>query len=424
MIQKAKNSNASLRAPKYRHYRPKNLGVVRIEGRDIYLGTYDSPESRAKYHRIVAEWMANPQRAVSPAEPASTTRAVAPRAPISINEVALAYLEFATGYYRANRDTTSEVSCLKYALKPLCDQYGTTAATGFGPKALKALRQFFIDQGHCRNQVNRRVYLVRRMFKWAASEELIPVSVYEALRTVEGLKRGRSNARESEPVRPVSMQHVDATLPYVAPQVAAMILIQRFTGMRPGEVVIMRGSDIEQSGTTWFYRPSKHKTEYLIGEKVIPLGPKAIEILKPFLNRSSESYLFSPAEAEDARNAARMKRLGSTRKTKAYPSELRARERRHAASKRRKALRPKRDRYDVASYRRAIEYGIRKANNSNLVIPHWHPHQLRHTRATEIRSRYGIEGAQVSLGHQTADVTQVYAERNLALATRIAQETG
>jgi hypothetical protein len=46
-----------LRAPKYWHYKPKGLAVVRIDGRDHYLGKYDSPESREKYHRLVAEWL-------------------------------------------------------------------------------------------------------------------------------------------------------------------------------------------------------------------------------------------------------------------------------------------------------------------------------------------------------------------------------
>jgi integrase len=54
----------------------------------------------------------------------------------------------------------------------------------------------------------------------------------------------------------------------------------------------------------------------------------------------------------------------------------------------------------------------------------WSPLQLRHTRGTEIRSKYGLEGAQVALGHSKADVTQLYAERDLALAHRIAAEIG
>jgi len=57
-------------------------------------------------------------------------------------------------------------------------------------------------------------------------------------------------------------------------------------------------------------------------------------------------------------------------------------------------------------------------------VPHWHPNQLRHTRATAIREAFGLEAAQAVLGHARADVTQVYAERNLALAAKVAAETG
>ena len=46
------------RVPKYRHYQPKNLGVVRIQGRDFYLGEYESPQSWEKYHGLIAEHLA------------------------------------------------------------------------------------------------------------------------------------------------------------------------------------------------------------------------------------------------------------------------------------------------------------------------------------------------------------------------------
>lgn len=50
------------RVPKYRHYKPKNLGVVRIDGKDHYLGPYDSPQSWERYHRLLAERLAQPER--------------------------------------------------------------------------------------------------------------------------------------------------------------------------------------------------------------------------------------------------------------------------------------------------------------------------------------------------------------------------
>lgn len=409
-------------APKYRHYRPKDLAVVRLNGKDIYLGKHDSPESWEKYYRLVAEWLSAGRPAPKSPIPAEARQSVPPS--ISVNEMLLSYWQHVTAYYRDGDRPSKEVSCLKYALRPLKSLYGTTPAKDFGPKSLKAVRQHMIGQDICRNQINARVYRIRRAFRWAVSEELIPASVYESLRTVTGLQRGRSAARESDPVKPVPLEHVQAVLPFVSPQISAMIRLQLVTGMRAGEVVIMRPGDIEKAGDTWIYRPSDHKTQYLGVEKLVPLGPQAQDLLRGFLDRPDDAFMFSPAESAGWRSEQRVEHRDPNRKTPIYPSELRARERRKQAKKQETPKRPLRDRYDVDSYRRAVTYGIEKAARNGVEVPHWHPHQLRHTRATEIRKQYGIEGAQVALGHQSADVTQIYAERNLALAMRIARETG
>jgi site-specific recombinase XerC len=54
----------------------------------------------------------------------------------------------------------------------------------------------------------------------------------------------------------------------------------------------------------------------------------------------------------------------------------------------------------------------------------WHPHQLRHNAGTKLRKEYGLEAAQVILGHRTLTVTQVYAERNVEAAQRIMLQVG
>jgi site-specific recombinase XerC len=54
----------------------------------------------------------------------------------------------------------------------------------------------------------------------------------------------------------------------------------------------------------------------------------------------------------------------------------------------------------------------------------WSPNQLRHSRATAIRERYGIEAAQTVLGHADPRVTEIYAERDFAMAARIMREIG
>lgn len=54
----------------------------------------------------------------------------------------------------------------------------------------------------------------------------------------------------------------------------------------------------------------------------------------------------------------------------------------------------------------------------------WSPNQLRHTAATEIRRQFGLEAAQVTLGHSNANVTQIYAERDLSKAAEIMRAVG
>jgi integrase len=75
--------------------------------------------------------------------------------------------------------------------------------------------------------------------------------------------------------------------------------------------------------------------------------------------------------------------------------------------------------YTDISYRRAVHRACKKAK-----VPQWSPNRLRHTRASEIRQRYGLEAAQVVLGHTKADVTQVYAERDRRLGEQVALQIG
>ncbi len=320
----------------------------------------------------------------------------------------LAYLRHAESYYVKNGKATRETTNIQLALRPVRRLYGHTPARDFGPLALKAVRQDMIDSGLCRNEVNKRVGKVVRAFKWAVGEELVPPSVHHGLQAVSGLRRGRADVRESEPVRPVPEAFVDAIRSHVARQVWAMVELQRLTGMRPGEVVLVRGRDLDTSGRVWTYRPGSHKTEHHGRERVICLGPKAQAVLRPWLRPAPEGPLFSPAEAVAERNAEK-RRL---RKAPLTPSQ-------RARARRRSPRKAPGDAYTADSYRRAIAYGCKWAG-----VPRWHPNRLRHNAATAIRSRFGLEAAQLVLGHAKADVTQVYAERDLARAVAVMAEFG
>ena len=401
--------------PSYRFHKASGQAIVTLpllDGRrkDVLLGGYDTPESRAEYARVIGEWQANHARTPGPAG-----------GDVTVNEMVLAFLTWAKGYYSDRPDTTSEFTCLRDALRPVRQSYGHTRAADFGPLALKAVMKAMADAGLARTVVNARANRIRRAFKWAASEELVPVAVHQALATVKGYGKGRGLAREAAPVKPVDPQTVEATLPFLPPPVAAMCRVQLATGMRPGEVCRLRADEIDTSGTVWVYAPGRHKTAHRGTVRTVFIGPRGQEVLGPWLAAAGGSCLFSPYRAEAARNAGRT----AARKTPRYQSHMsRNRDRRVKLSKR-----PRGDCYTTDSYGQAVAKGVDKANAARSkaglpLLPRWSPNQIRHQFATEVRAKYGLEAAQVLLGHAKADVTQVYAERDQTLALRVAAEAG
>jgi integrase len=326
---------SSTRQPSYREHKASGQAVVTLNGKDIYLGRYGTKASHAEYDRLIAEWLANGRRL-----PASTV--------LTIAEVIKHFWPWVEMHYRkSDGSQTSEVSECRYSLRPLNHLYGTTPAPEFGPLKFKAVRQILIDgyehpkygrqKPLCRGVINHRMERVKRMFRWATENELVPPSVYHGLLAVRGLQRGRTKARETEPVRPVSNAFVSATRPFVSTPVEAIIDLQLLTGARPGEICIMRACDLDTSGRIWIYRPESHKTEHHGHRREIYLGPRAQVIVRPFLRTDLQAYLFSPKDAE----AERLRLMREKRKTKVQPSQLN-----------RKKKKPKKllgDHYDVAA---------------------------------------------------------------------------
>lgn len=233
-------------------------------------------------------------------------------------ELLVRYLTFAREYYSRDGQPTSEYVEMQSVSKRLEKLYGSMNVVEFGPLSLKSVRQTLIDEQHSRVWINRQINRIRRIFKWGVENEIVPAEFLQALQAVAPLKKGRSAAREMPPVKPVPEEHVTAVLPYVSPQVAAMIRLQLLTGIRPGEVVLMRPIDIDRTDSVWVYRPSRHKTDYRGQIREVFLGPQCQEILRPFLDRHAASFCFSPQEAEEARNSARRQ----SRKTPLTPSQL------------------------------------------------------------------------------------------------------
>jgi integrase len=261
--------------------------------------------------------------------------------------------------------------------------------------------------------------------------------LYHGLQSVTGLHQGRSEARETKPVGPVSDAIVEKTLAHLRPAVAAMVQLQRLAGMRPGEVVAMRSCDLNTAGDIWEYHPDSHKTAHHGKDRVIFFGSQAQAILRDWIKTDLGAFLFSPRESM----ADRAVELRDRRKTPCYPSHMAAQKRKRTKT----PIKAPRDFYDVASYRRAIaracdaafphpalasipEKGLTDDQRAELAAwrnrHRWHPHQLRHSAATPIRRKFGLEAAQAVLGHSQIGATQVYAEKSLDAARDVMRAIG
>jgi integrase len=372
--------------PSYRLHKPSGQAVVTLNGKDHYLGPHGSETSRQAYDRIVGQWQANGRRL--PEESAAGTL---------MKEVIAAYWCFADGYYRKHGKPTSQHVLIHYVLGVLRDTYAEVPVIEFSPLDLKSVRQRFVDAGLVRNTCNQHVARIKRMFRWAAEEEMVPAAVYHALQCVSGLKRGRTEAPDRPPIGPVPEEHVKAVLARVRPAIATMIRLQSLTGMRPAEVVLLRGCDIDRSGPVWTYTPETHKSEHCARDRVVFLGPRAQELLHPWLDRTPDQdrYLFRPRSWSDQRRRSDHKSRGVP--MRGVPGE----------------------RYLANSYAARIRAACKAAG-----IPIWSPNRLRHAAGTKVRQQYGLEGAQVILGHAKADVTEIYAERDTERARQIAMEIG
>ena len=362
--------------PKYRLHKARGLAVVTLNGQDLYLGQHDSKESRLEYERVVAEWLANGRQLPHRSQAHSAT----------ITELIAAFWIYAQSVYPKNTQAT-----FKAALRPLRRLYGHVPIREFQPKGLRTIQQSLAseladDGSHkfCRNTINDYSARIRMVFKWGVAEGLVPAEIWHGLTAVSGLRRGRTTARETEPIAPVLDEVVNKTIPHLPSIVADIVRVQRLTGMRPGEVCAMTWAEIDTSGDVWIYRPRDHKTAHHGIARVIPLGPQAQAVL----GNQPEIDLSSPVFKPDLRRAHKGKRV-------AAPG------------------------YRADSYRRAIQRACERAG-----VAVWKPNQLRHTRATEVRREFGLDAAGALLGHTKLETTQIYAERSSELAIQLARSTG
>ena len=418
--------------PKMLRHAGSRRARARIDGKTIWLGRWEgknpSPEAIAKFERVLADWFRRRQDSVSTRTPARETTAAEPdvatplEQPVigvkpsaqrmSVAELVAQYCDFAETYYRKPDGThTSSIYLVRRACVALTP-FMETPADSFGPlKFTTLLEQMAAEQRVCRKTINDIAKCIRRIFRWGASRQLVPGTVHHALCSAELLKRNRTLAVDYPEVPLVPDEVIQRTLPFLPTMIRDMVVLQRATGARPGEICNLTVGDIDTSGDVWTATLKDHKTAYAGCTREVLLGPAAQVILERYLPRASTAAVFDPREAEKARLRARR----AARKTKLYPSHIQRR-------KDKKKTKPKRTAglfYTEAAYRRAIQRACRKAG-----VEKWFPNQIRHTAATEYKNRFGWEIARVVLGQKSVNTTAIYAERDREGAIGAVREIG
>jgi len=323
---------------------------------------------------------------------------------VTVREIVERFLAHAEKHYVKRGQQTSEVAAVRAATAPLLDLYGSLPARHFGPTKLKVVREAMIRKGWCRTAINHQCSRIRRVFRYAVELELIPAETLNRLKALSPLLHGRTEAVEAEPVEPVSAETVDATLPHLRPQVADMVRVEKLAGMRPGELCSMQWNEIDMSGPVWLYSPTSHKVEHHGLKRVIAIGPQAQAILMKYRG-------FGPVWPGKGKpmGAASYRRAITRGCERAFnmPKEL------LPTAKQLRELTPE-EREDVKTRAEAW-----RAENC------WHPNQLRHSFATELRqSGASLDDIAATLGHTRITTTQVYAQNGIAKATAVAAKVG
>ena len=305
----------------------------------------------------------------------------------SISDLTERYRIHLTEYYPDSEEPVN----IGYALTALDSHFGTLEAASFDVLKLAALRDRMIRKDGARQTINRRIAMIKRMFKWATSQKLVPAAIWQELDSLEGLRKGRSAAREGKTVRPIARQYIELVQRYAPQVIVDMMELQYLTGMRSGELCRLSFAEIDTSGPVWQYQPEKHKTAHRGQVKLIALGPAAQRILTRYRSRDLTAPVFSPADA-----LAQRGRGGAAQQAG----------------------------YDSGSYRKAVDYAIGAARKAGHEVPDFTPHQIVHAATDRIRKLVSLDAARAVRGHQQLKMTDHYTELNWQTAAEVAAEYG
>ena len=159
----------NLRTPKIPKYckRPDaDAGFFWHNRKKIYLpGKFNSEISISAYHKAIAE--------IAVAKSTGNIVVVTKKESVTIAMLVDRFFKWADTYYVKNGKKTETCDNMFYATIPLTDLYAGERADDFTPNKLRVVQQKILESGICRNEVNRKVSQIKRIFKWGVSYEMV-----------------------------------------------------------------------------------------------------------------------------------------------------------------------------------------------------------------------------------------------------------
>ena len=225
------------RVPTLTRHKATGQAKSRWNGRDHYFGPWGSAKAEAAFGRFVADVM----RGEDPDVPAARRAAAedpAVAGPLTVTGLVARYRDhLESTHVGPDGKLTRHVDNARLGLRPWRRAYGHLPVGEFGPLKLAELRDALIAGGLARRTVQQRVGFVVGCVRWGVSRELVEPAVLQKLEALEPLRKGRSKAREPEPVRPAPDEHLAAALPHMPAPVAAMVRLQRWGSPGRGKCV-------------------------------------------------------------------------------------------------------------------------------------------------------------------------------------------
>lgn len=367
-------SRPKVSIPRYGLHKASGRAVCYVNRKAVYLGPYDSPESRKKYAEIIDRLSSGP----STATPSPT-----PDEPFTVADLCLAFIEREFPRY-----SRSARGCYLTAIRVLRQLYGETPATDFGPLRFRMMRDAMLHgakgeslplepdgrvaqdrQPWTRDTANAQAMRIRRIFRWGVSWELVPADVLTRLETVRSLSLSEVSKPDPSPRRAVPQADIDAVRAVLLPLHRDIFDLLLFTGARPGELFGLTGGMIERRpGGAWVAELSSHKTAHKGKRRFLVFNLSAQAILLRHLKADPQARLF-PGRRDN--------------------------------------------------FGHLIQRACKRAGVTPFV-----PHQLRHTAATRAVDAVGEQKAQRLLGHSDAAMTEHYSRAAERGAIEAAQALG